>query len=100
MTHLCHSYILNALKVNVNILTKNLAVEFAPNIRVNAIAPGWVNTEMNKLLDEEFSYSESTYPYYAIWWKVTYNNGYTASYICSIRYNVDGLKDKDYNARN
>ena len=53
-----------------------------------------------ELLDEKFSYSEGEYPYYAIWWKVTYNNGYTASYICSIRYNVDGLKDKDYNARN
>ena len=53
-----------------------------------------------ELLDEKFSYSEGAYPYYAIWWKVTYNNGYTASYICSIRYNVDGLKDKDYNARN
>ena len=53
-----------------------------------------------ELLDEKFTYSEGTYPYYAIWWKVTYNNGYTASYICSIRYNVDGLKDKDYNARN
>ena len=43
----------------VIILTKNLAVEFAPNIRVNAIAPGWVNTEMNKLLDEDFINEEN-----------------------------------------
>ena len=45
-------------KAGVNILTKDLAVEFAPNIRVNAVAPGWVNTEMNQLLDNEFKQKE------------------------------------------
>ncbi|MEO8301608.1 MAG: SDR family oxidoreductase, partial [Rhizomicrobium sp.] len=29
-------------------LTKALAVAWAPNIRVNAIAPGWVETELTK----------------------------------------------------
>lgn len=32
----------------------NLAVEYSPKVRVNAVAPGWVNTEMNKNLDEEY----------------------------------------------
>lgn len=32
--------------------TKSLASELAPDIRVNSVAPGWVDTEMN---DEEFS---------------------------------------------
>jgi 3-oxoacyl-[acyl-carrier protein] reductase len=31
--------------------TKSLATELAPDIRVNSVAPGWVDTEMN---DEEF----------------------------------------------
>lgn len=41
-------------KAGVNILTKNLAVLFSPKVRVNAVAPGWVDTEMNELLDVDF----------------------------------------------
>lgn len=47
-------------KAGINILTKNLAVAFAPQIRVNAIAPGWVNTKMNKELDKEFIKKEKS----------------------------------------
>ena len=46
-------------KAGLNLLTKNLAVELAPYIRVNAIAPGWVNTPMNEYLDEEFIKEET-----------------------------------------
>ena len=45
-------------KAGVNLLTKNLAIELAPNIRVNAIAPGWINTPMNKDLSKEFKEEE------------------------------------------
>jgi 3-oxoacyl-[acyl-carrier protein] reductase len=48
----------DASKAGVNSLTKNLAIEFAPYVRVNAIAPGWVDTEMNKLLSAEFKDKE------------------------------------------
>ena len=44
----------DASKAGINVLTKDLAVEFAPRVRVNAVAPGWVDTEMNELLDIDF----------------------------------------------
>ena len=50
----------DASKAGVISLTHNLSTEFAPNIRVNAICPGWVNTEMNKELDSEFVKEETS----------------------------------------
>ena len=44
----------DASKAGVISLTHNFAVSYAPYVRVNSIAPGWVNTEMNKELDEEY----------------------------------------------
>ena len=32
-------------------LTYNSAVQYSPYVRANCIAPGWVNTEMNKELE-------------------------------------------------
>ncbi len=44
----------DASKAGVISLTKNLASELAPNIRVNCIAPGWVDTDINKGLSKEY----------------------------------------------
>ena len=47
-----------AAKAGVINLTKTLAKSFAPNIRVNAVAPGWMNTDMNKEMDSSFKKEE------------------------------------------
>jgi 3-oxoacyl-[acyl-carrier protein] reductase len=49
----------DASKAGLNSITKNYAVEYAPNIRVNAVACGWINTDMNKELDEEIIKTET-----------------------------------------
>lgn len=41
-------------KVGLISLTKNLAKELAPTIRVNGVAPSWVDTDMNRDLPKEF----------------------------------------------
>lgn len=43
----------DASKAGVISLTHNFAVEYAPTIRVNCIAPGWTKTESIKQMDEE-----------------------------------------------
>ncbi len=45
-------------KAGIISMTRNLAKELAPDIRVNAVAPGWVDTDMNKELPEEFIQDE------------------------------------------
>ena len=48
----------DASKCALNSLTKNFAIEFAPYVNVNAIAPGWIETDMNKDLSKEYMESE------------------------------------------
>lgn len=43
----------DASKSGVVSLTHNFATLYAPNIRVNCICPGWVNTEALKEMDED-----------------------------------------------
>ncbi len=51
----------DASKCGVISLTHNFALEYAPTIRVNCIAPGWVNTDMSKDLDDEYRNEECSH---------------------------------------
>ena len=48
----------DASKAAVINLTHNIANHFAPYVRVNCVCPGWINTPMNKDLDESFKNEE------------------------------------------
>lgn len=48
----------SASKAGVINATKSMAIQFSPYIRVNAIAPGWVETEMNGKLPAGYVKSE------------------------------------------
>ncbi|MCK5476325.1 MAG: 3-oxoacyl-ACP reductase FabG [Candidatus Aenigmarchaeota archaeon] len=49
----------DASKAGINILTRDLAKELAPKIQVNSIAPGYVDTDMNKDLPLDFIEEET-----------------------------------------
>lgn len=50
----------NISKVGLQSLTRDLAFYFKPNIRVNAIAIGWANTEMNAELPKDYVNEETS----------------------------------------
>ncbi len=53
----------SACKGGIDALTKSLAVELAPNIRVNAVAPGIINTKMNSGYSKEaITYAKNQTP--------------------------------------
>lgn len=57
-TYYPYSLDYDASKAGLNSLTHNMAIEYGPNIRVNAVACGWVLTDMNKNLDEDYKRHE------------------------------------------
>lgn len=50
----------NISKVGLQSLTRDLAFQFKPNIRVNAVAIGWADTDMNKDLPQEYIDDETS----------------------------------------
>lgn len=50
----------DASKAAIISLTHNFALEYAPRILVNSVAPGWMNTDMNKDLPEDLIEEETS----------------------------------------
>ena len=50
----------NISKIGLQSLTRDLAFQFKPNIRVNAIAIGWADTNMNKDLPKDYIKDEKS----------------------------------------
>ena len=50
----------DASKAAVISLTHNFAIEYAPKILVNSVAPGWINTEMNADLPDDLVEEETS----------------------------------------
>jgi len=48
----------DASKAGVISLTHNLSKQLAPYINVNCVCPGWIDTDMNKDLDDDFYKTE------------------------------------------
>ena len=48
----------DASKAGVISLTHNLAIYYAPYINVNCICPGWIDTPMNKDMDDTYKIAE------------------------------------------
>ncbi len=59
----------DATKAGVVLLTKNLAKELAPDVLVNTVAPGWVDTDMNTGLPEDYVKEELEKIYIKRWAK-------------------------------
>ena len=49
----------NVSKIGLQSLTRDLAFQFKPHIRVNAIAIGWADTDMNKDLTKDYIKAEN-----------------------------------------
>lgn len=87
----------NISKIGLQSLTRDLALQFKPNIRVNAIAIGWADTDMNKDLPKDYIEEETERIYVGRFAKpseiaktISFLASDAASYINGEIINIDG----------
>lgn len=87
----------NISKIGLQSLTRDLAYQFKPNIRVNAIAIGWADTDMNKDLPIDYVKEETEKIYLERFAKpeeiantIYFLSSEDASYINGEIVNIDG----------
>lgn len=101
-TYYSESLDYDASKAGLISLTHNLSKHYAPYININAVCPGWVNTEMNKNLDSKFIEKECEKVYLKrfaepkeIAYLVSFLLSDDASYINNSIIRIDGGSDHE-----
>ena len=88
----------DASKAALISLTKTSSLQFQPYVNVNCVCPGWVATDMNKELPQEFVYSFFTFMFGIFQYTVVTDKQKEAMKKAGVDYIYSSLYDLTFNA--